>query len=87
MTAIKINDPVIEKIIKQEGMETITNEILTFIKGKFLPKEEKSEPNHKKKKSRSLAKSFLEMTEQTKENLSRSYTAKEAKELYRNSQI
>ncbi len=86
MTAIKIDDPVIEKIIRQQGVETITNEILTFIKGKFLPREEKSEHNDKKK-NRALAKSFLEMTEQTKEDLSRSYTAKEAKDLYRNSQI
>ena len=85
MTAIKIDDPVIEKIIRQQGVETITNEILTFIKGKFLSREEKSEFDDKKK-SRALAKSFLEMTEQTKEDLSRSYTAKEAKELYRDSQ-
>jgi len=86
MTAIRIDDPVIEKIIRQEGVETITKEILTFIKGKFLPREEKPELDDKKK-SRALAKSFLLMTEQTKEDLSRSYTAKEAKELYHNSQI
>ncbi len=86
MTAIKIDDPVIEKIIRQQGVETITNEILTFIKRKFLPREEKSEYDDKKKR-RALGKSFLEMTEQTKEDLSRSYTAKEAKELYHNSQI
>ncbi|MEA3455671.1 MAG: hypothetical protein U9R26_04105 [Campylobacterota bacterium] len=85
MTAIKIDDPVIEKIIRQQGIETITNEILTFIKGKFLPREEKLE-NNNKRKSRTLAKSFLSMTEQTKEELSRSYSAKEAKDLYRDSQ-
>ena len=81
MTAIKINDPVIEKIIQQQGIETITNEILTFIKGKFLPGEKKPEIDDKMKSS-ALAESFLLMTKQTKEDLSKSYTAKEAKELY-----
>jgi len=38
-------------------------------------------------KSKALAESFLSMTKQTKEDLSGSYTAKEAKKLYFDSHL
>ena len=82
MTAININDPVIEKIIQQQGIENITTEILTFIKDKLLPHKENNN-----KKSKAIAKSFLALTQQTKSALSKSYTAKEAKEIYHDSQL
>ncbi len=86
MTAIKIDDPVIEKIIQQEGIETITDEILAFIKVRFLAQKNSLIDNNKAE-NKALAKSFLLMTKQVKEDLSRNYTAKEAKELYGDRQL
>ena len=38
MTTIQFHDPVIATIIKQEGLENITNDVLEYIKNKFSPK-------------------------------------------------
>jgi len=38
MTTIQFNDPIIANIIKQEGLENITNDVLEYIKNKFSKK-------------------------------------------------
>jgi len=35
MTIIQFDDPIISKIIKQEGIENITNDVIEYIKNKF----------------------------------------------------
>lgn len=39
MTTIKFNDPVIAKIVKQEGIDNITKEVMEYIKNKFAKKD------------------------------------------------
>ncbi len=40
MTTIKFKDPIVAKIIEQEGVENITKEIVEYIKEKFSKKNE-----------------------------------------------
>ncbi len=39
MITIQFDDPIVAKIIKQEGLESITQELKRYIKSKFTPTE------------------------------------------------
>jgi len=40
MTTIELNDPFIDQIAQQKGIEYLKNDILHYLKEKFTPKEE-----------------------------------------------
>ncbi len=93
MTTIKLNDPVVDHIVKDKGLEVITEYILQHIKNKFSP-DKKYEFNNlgekiknSKTTNKKIGDNFLALTENIKDNLSKSYTAKEAKQEYLNNKI
>jgi len=94
MTTIKLNDPTIDLIVKDNGLDTITKEVLEYIKIKFSPNRKHKlydDIDKKIKKSTTTNKKagddFLALTADIKSNLSKSYTAEEAKQEYFNSKI
>ena len=80
MTAIKIDDPLIEKIIRKEGMDRIKKEVIGYIKKRFYSQQQEGE---EQKRGENFSEEFLRMTNEVKQNLSKSYTAEEAEKLYR----
>ena len=94
MATIKLNDPDIDLIIKDKGLELITQDVLEYIKLKFSSDKENKFNNNldeKIKNSKTTNKKagddFLALIADIKSNLSKSYTAKEAKQEYLNSKI
>ncbi len=94
MTTIKLDDPTVDLIVKNNGLDIVTKEVLKYIKIKFSPiRNHKSYDNIEKKiknsvtKNKKVWKDFLALTSEIKDNLTKNYTVQEAKKEYLDSKI